>query len=162
MITSRMKSTKIAAVDVNSPPPQPTPPTTSLMCSTSLYLKYTPSYSNSDKQFGHIYLFYSLIIKILVSCQSHFYGFHFYFFWITHLVAKAKTPPRLSPYLTTWFDSFEGVLICFTLWGQSPLRLVGFLNTDVFRIVLRCFHKRYYTSVFGITRGSSLFKMFLR
>lgn len=26
---------------------------------------------------------------------------------------------RLSPYLTTWFDSLEGVLICLTLWGQS-------------------------------------------
>lgn len=71
MITSRMKSTKIAAVDVNSPPPQPTPPTTSLMCATSLYLRYTPSYSNFDKQFGHIYLFYSLIIKILVQLWEH-------------------------------------------------------------------------------------------
>lgn len=66
MMTSRMKSTKIAAVDVNSPPPnpppQPTPPTTSPMCAYLLVLKYTLSYSTFDKQFGHIHLFSVYIV----------------------------------------------------------------------------------------------------
>jgi len=122
MITSRMKSTKIAAVDVNSPPPQPTPPTTSLMCATSLYLKYTPSYSNSDKQFGHIYLFYSLIIKILVSCQSHFYGFHFYFFWIAHSSCQSKNTSKVISisYDMVWFSwrCFD----LFHLMGSVPIK----------------------------------------